>query len=162
MEFPYLVLLASGGHCQFLEVISPSKFRRLGGTIDDSPGEAFDKIAKLLDLGYPGGPLIENCAKNGKTNRFNLPKPLFKAPTCNMSFSGLKAAAAREIEKKFQYCSEEKKAAFINDMSAEFQKTISDIFLAVGFNSKSVFNTFFKKNVGITPSEFRKQLNSNN
>tara|TARA_B100000965_G_scaffold336913_1_gene303448 strand:- start:41 stop:1204 length:1164 start_codon:yes stop_codon:yes gene_type:complete len=147
LEFPYLVLLASGGHCQFLEVISPSKFRRLGGTIDDSPGEAFDKLAKLLGLGYPGGPLIENCAKKGKINRFNLPKPLFKAPTCNMSFSGLKAAAAREIEKNFQYSSEEKKAVFINDMSADFQKTISDIFAEKSKIAMTSFREKYYKNL---------------
>ena len=72
LDFPYLVLLASGGHCQFLEVLGPSKFIRLGGTIDDSPGEAFDKVSRLLGLGYPGGPIIEKLASKEKNSNFQI------------------------------------------------------------------------------------------
>ncbi|MEM9716215.1 MAG: tRNA (adenosine(37)-N6)-threonylcarbamoyltransferase complex transferase subunit TsaD [Pseudomonadota bacterium] len=93
--YPYLMLLVSGGHCQFLDVLGPQKFRRLGSTIDDAPGEAFDKTAKLLGLGYPGGPLVESEAKSGDPNRFAFPRPLLDRPGCDLSFSGLKTAVRR-------------------------------------------------------------------
>ncbi len=95
VSFPYLMLLVSGGHCQFLIVESADKFTRLGGTIDDAPGEAFDKTAKLLGLGYPGGPLVEIEAKSGDATRFKLPRPLLDRAGCDMSFSGLKTALRR-------------------------------------------------------------------
>ncbi|MCC1481428.1 tRNA (adenosine(37)-N6)-threonylcarbamoyltransferase complex transferase subunit TsaD [Roseibaca sp. Y0-43] len=93
--FPYLMLLVSGGHCQFLQVVGPEDFTRLGGTIDDAPGEAFDKVAKLLGLGQPGGPLVEAEARKGDAKRFSLPRPLLDRPGCDMSFSGLKTAVLR-------------------------------------------------------------------
>ena len=96
---PYLMLLVSGGHCQLIEVAAPGAYRRLGGSIDDAPGEAFDKIAKLLSLGYPGGPEVEREAKSGDPARFALPRPLLDRPGCDMSFSGLKTAVRREAEK---------------------------------------------------------------
>ena len=95
ISYPYLMLLVSGGHCQFLAVLSETEFDRIGGTIDDAPGEAFDKTAKLLGLGYPGGPLVEKAAKNGDPTRFKFPRPLLDRPDCNMSFSGLKTALRR-------------------------------------------------------------------
>nr|WP_284378720.1 tRNA (adenosine(37)-N6)-threonylcarbamoyltransferase complex transferase subunit TsaD [Amylibacter marinus] len=95
IAYPYLMLLVSGGHCQFLAVLGPGEFRRLGGTIDDAPGEAFDKTAKLLGLGYPGGPLVEQEAQDGDAARFNFPRPLLDRPNCDMSFSGLKTALRR-------------------------------------------------------------------
>jgi N6-L-threonylcarbamoyladenine synthase len=95
LPFPYLVLLVSGGHCQFLAVEGPESFRRLGGTIDDAPGEAFDKVAKLLGLGQPGGPEVEAEAARGDPARFDLPRPLLDRPGCDLSFSGLKTAARR-------------------------------------------------------------------
>ncbi|MDO5706895.1 MAG: tRNA (adenosine(37)-N6)-threonylcarbamoyltransferase complex transferase subunit TsaD, partial [Paracoccus sp. (in: a-proteobacteria)] len=93
--FPYLMLLVSGGHCQFLRVDGPEDFTRLGGTIDDAPGEAFDKIAKLLGLPQPGGPAVEAEAAAGDPARFTLPRPLLDRPGCDLSFSGLKTAALR-------------------------------------------------------------------
>ncbi len=93
--YPYLMLLVSGGHCQFLIVDGPDAFERLGGTIDDAPGEAFDKVARLLGLPQPGGPSVEACARDGDPKRFNLPRPLIGQDTCNMSFSGLKTAVRR-------------------------------------------------------------------
>ncbi|WP_306153153.1 tRNA (adenosine(37)-N6)-threonylcarbamoyltransferase complex transferase subunit TsaD [Roseovarius sp. MMSF_3281] len=93
--FPYLMLLVSGGHCQFLIVRGPEDFSRLGGTIDDAPGEAFDKVARLLGLPQPGGPAVEQEAAKGDANRFNLPRPLLDRPGCDMSFSGLKTAVLR-------------------------------------------------------------------
>jgi N6-L-threonylcarbamoyladenine synthase len=95
LVFPYLMLLVSGGHCQFLVVSGPEEFHRLGGTIDDAPGEAFDKTAKLLGLGQPGGPLVEAEARSGDPVRFRFPRPLLDRPGCDMSFSGLKTALLR-------------------------------------------------------------------
>ena len=94
-EFPYLMLLVSGGHCQFLRVDGPTAFRRLGGTIDDAPGEAFDKVARLLGLPQPGGPAVEAEAKTGDPQAIPLPRPLLDRPGCDMSFSGLKTAVLR-------------------------------------------------------------------
>ena len=95
LAYPYLMLLVSGGHCQFLRVAGPEEFSRLGGTIDDAPGEAFDKSARLLGLGQPGGPAIEAAARTGDPTRFDLPRPLLDRPGCDMSFSGLKTAVLR-------------------------------------------------------------------
>lgn len=95
VDFPYLMLLVSGGHCQFLRAGGPDDFTRLGGTIDDAPGEAFDKLAKLLALPQPGGPSVESEAASGDPDRFDLPRPLLDRPGCDMSFSGLKTAALR-------------------------------------------------------------------
>lgn len=95
LTFPYLMLLVSGGHCQFLIVRGPDRFQRLGGTIDDAPGEAFDKVAKLLGLPQPGGPFVESAATRGVPRRFALPRPLLDRPGCDMSFSGLKTAVLR-------------------------------------------------------------------
>lgn len=95
VPYPYLMLLVSGGHCQFLMVHDPHKFERLGGTIDDAPGEAFDKIARLIGLSQPGGPAIEVAAKSGDRTRFKFPRPLLDREGCDMSFSGLKTAVLR-------------------------------------------------------------------
>lgn len=95
LDFPYLMLLVSGGHCQFLIADGPESFQRLGGTIDDAPGEAFDKVAKLLGLPQPGGPSVENEARQGDAKRFALPRPLLDRPGCDLSFSGLKTAVLR-------------------------------------------------------------------
>ncbi|WP_085501193.1 tRNA (adenosine(37)-N6)-threonylcarbamoyltransferase complex transferase subunit TsaD [Paracoccus sp. J56] len=94
--YPYLMLLVSGGHCQFLSVAGPEQFTRLGGTIDDAPGEAFDKVAKLLGLPQPGGPAVEAAARAGDPRRFALPRPLLDRPGCDLSFSGLKTAVLRQ------------------------------------------------------------------
>lgn len=97
VAFPYLLLLVSGGHCQLLVVEGVGDYRRLGTTIDDSLGEAFDKTAKMLGLGYPGGPAVEKAALAGDPGRFNLPRPLRGRPGCHFSFSGLKAAVRRTV-----------------------------------------------------------------
>ena len=98
IEFPYLLLLVSGGHCQILVVKNVGEYQRLGTTIDDAAGEAFDKVAKMLGLGYPGGPMIEKLAATGDENRFTLPRPLIGSGDCNLSFSGLKTAVRKIIE----------------------------------------------------------------
>ncbi len=99
VAFPYLMLLVSGGHCQFLSVEGLETFRRMGGTIDDAPGEAFDKIAKLLGLGQPGGPHVEVEARAGDPARFAFPRPLLDREGCDFSFSGLKTAVRRERDR---------------------------------------------------------------
>ncbi len=98
IEFPYLLLLVSGGHCQILVVKNVGEYQRLGTTIDDAAGEAFDKVAKMLGLGYPGGPMIEKLAATGDDQRFTLPRPLIGSGDCNLSFSGLKTAVRKIIE----------------------------------------------------------------
>ncbi|MBR2033246.1 MAG: tRNA (adenosine(37)-N6)-threonylcarbamoyltransferase complex transferase subunit TsaD [Alphaproteobacteria bacterium] len=98
VKYPYLLLLVSGGHCQILIVKGVGEFERLGTTIDDAAGEAFDKVAKMLGLGYPGGPMIEKMAALGDEDRFVLPRPLHNSGDCNLSFSGLKTAVRKIIE----------------------------------------------------------------
>jgi len=120
ITFPYLLLLISGGHTQFLEVNGVNEYRRLGTTIDDALGEAFDKTAKLLGIEFPGGPMIEEWAKKGDENYFKLPKPIFKKGGCNMSFAGLKTAVLR-TSKNLKNIKEK------YDLAASFQKTINEI-----------------------------------
>lgn len=96
--FPFLLLLVSGGHCQFLRVDGVGRYRRYGATLDDAPGEAFDKAARLLGLGWPGGPALERLAAGGDPARFALPRPLVGRPGCDFSFSGLKTAVRRVLE----------------------------------------------------------------
>ncbi len=120
INFPYLLLLISGGHTQFLEVVGINKYKRLGTTIDDALGEAFDKTAKLLGIEFPGGPKIEEWAKKGDQNYYKLPKPILKKGGCNMSFAGLKTAVLR-ISKEI------KKEKEKYNLAASFQKTINEI-----------------------------------
>jgi N6-L-threonylcarbamoyladenine synthase len=98
LPYPFLLLLISGGHCQLLDVEGVGRCTRLGTTIDDAAGEAFDKIAKALGLPYPGGPALERLAEGGDWERFPLPRALVGQRGCNFSFSGLKTAAARIAE----------------------------------------------------------------
>jgi len=98
VAFPYLLLLVSGGHCQLLEVAGVGRYRRLATTIDDAAGEAFDKVAKLLDLGFPGGPAVERAAATGQATRFALPRPLMGRAEPHFSFAGLKSAVLRQAE----------------------------------------------------------------
>ncbi len=95
IDYPFLLLLVSGGHCQLLEVRGIGDMSRLGTTIDDAAGEAFDKIAKAMGLGYPGGPALERLAASGDGSRFDLPRALLGRKDCDFSFSGLKTAASR-------------------------------------------------------------------
>ena len=98
VPFPYLLLLVSGGHCQLLTVESAGRFKRLGTTVDDALGEAFDKTAKVLGLGYPGGPAVEQAARTGDADRFSLPRPMIGRPGCDFSFSGLKTAVRQTAD----------------------------------------------------------------
>lgn len=115
--FPYLLLLVSGGHCQLLEVRGAGDYRRLATTIDDAAGEAFDKSAKLLGLGFPGGPAVEAAAKLGDPNKVPLPRPLLGSPEPHFSFAGLKSAVLRARDAGL-YSAE--------DISASFQQAVID------------------------------------
>lgn len=123
---PYLMLLVSGGHCQFLLVEASDRFKRLGGTIDDAPGEAFDKTARLLGLSQPGGPAVEAAAKSGDPTRFDLPRPLLDRPGCDMSFSGLKTAVLRTRDKVMSSSGTLRQQDQF-DLAASFQAAVADI-----------------------------------
>ena len=135
LDYPYLLLLISGGHTQFLNVQGLGKYKRLGTTIDDAVGEAFDKTAKLLGIEFPGGPQIEEYAKKGDPNKYELPKPILHRGGCNLSFAGLKTAVLR-ITKQIKTDQEK------YDLAASFQKTIEEILYK---KSKVAFKEF--KNV---------------
>ena len=135
LNFPYLLLLISGGHSQYLSVQQLGKYERLGTTIDDALGEAFDKTAKLLGIEFPGGPQIEILAEKGDPNKYDLPKPIFNKGGCNLSFAGLKTAIlkiAKNIKKE-----QEK-----YDLAASFQKTIEEILYK---KTKIAFKEFEKQ-----------------
>ena len=134
LNYPYLGLLISGGHSQFLNVQGLGKYKRLGTTIDDALGEAFDKTAKLLGIEFPGGPQIEVLAQKGDPNKFNLPKPIFNKGGCNLSFAGLKTAVLR-ISKDIKTNQDK------FDLAASFQKTVEEILYK---KTKIAFNKFKK------------------
>lgn len=126
LAFPYLLLLISGGHCQFLIVSGPDAFSRIGGTIDDAPGEAFDKTAKLLGLAEASGPAVEAAARSGDAGRFALPRPLLDRPGCDMSFSGLKTAVVRERDRLVAQNGGLTRRDQ-SDLSAAFQAAVRDV-----------------------------------
>ena len=136
VDYPYLLLLISGGHSQFLSVQGLGKYKRLGTTIDDAVGEAFDKTAKLIGIEFPGGPKIEDYAKLGDKNYYLLPKPIINRGGCNLSFAGLKTAVLK-ISKTIK--SDQEKY----NLAASFQKTIEEILCT---KSKIAFKEFKKNN----------------
>jgi len=140
LDYPYLLLLISGGHSQYLVVEGLNKYKRIGTTIDDAIGEAFDKTAKLIGIEFPGGPQIEKLAEKGNKERFDLPKPIFNRGGCNLSFAGLKTAILK-ISKEIK--NEQDKF----DIAASFQNTIEQI--------------MYKK-TNIAFDEYEKISNSNN
>lgn len=122
VEFPYLLMLASGGHCQILLVHGVGQYELIGQTLDDSAGEAFDKVAKMLGLGYPGGPIVDKRAQDGDSKAFKFPRPLCDKPGCDFSFSGIKTAARTFLDKNPAPHSDK----FINDFCASFQASVVD------------------------------------
>jgi N6-L-threonylcarbamoyladenine synthase len=138
VPYPYLLLLASGGHCQFIAVESLGKYHLLGETLDDAAGEVFDKVAKMLKMGYPGGPIIEKMAVGGDNKKFILPLSMTDRVGCDMSFSGLKTAVLRVLEKEEAITIEVKK-----DLCASFQHTIARIFAARSRNAIQMFKEKF-------------------
>ena len=143
LNYPYLLLLISGGHSQYLCVRNLGEYKRLGTTIDDAIGEAFDKTAKLLDIEFPGGSQIEILAKKGDPNKYDLPKPIFNKGGCNLSFAGLKTAVLK-IVKKIKTDQEK------FDLAASFQKTIIEILYK---KTKIAFGEF-KKHIDIKEKKF--------
>ena len=136
IKFPYLVLLISGGHSQYLIVKDIGKYEQLGTTIDDALGEAFDKTAKMLNLGYPGGPNVEKFSKLGDENYYKLPEPIINKGGCNLSFAGLKTAVLRQAKKingdtQLKY-----------NLAASFQLTINKILYK---KTKVAMKEFLKK-----------------
>jgi N6-L-threonylcarbamoyladenine synthase len=140
-EFPYLLLLISGGHTQFQLVEGVGRYKRLGTTIDDALGEAFDKVAKLLGLGYPGGPRVESYAKRGNKNRFDFPRPLKGRADCNFSFSGLKTAV-REVVHGLGTLTEQDVA----DVCASFELAVAE---TLADRLKRAFQQFREMHPGV-------------
>ncbi|MCC8369648.1 MAG: tRNA (adenosine(37)-N6)-threonylcarbamoyltransferase complex transferase subunit TsaD [Rickettsia endosymbiont of Oxypoda opaca] len=140
IQYPYLLLLVSGGHCQFVAVKALGKYKILGQTIDDAVGEAFDKVAKMLGLPFPGGPEIEKRAKLGDPYKYILPKPIINSGDCNMSFSGLKTAVRTLIIKLETIGDVE-----INDIAAGFQYTIGEILTIKTLEAIKVYEQVIKE-----------------
>jgi|TARA_B110000914_G_C15451564_1_gene441197 N6-L-threonylcarbamoyladenine synthase len=136
LDYPYLFLLISGGHTQFLNVKNLGNYKRLGTTIDDALGEAFDKTAKLLGIEFPGGAQIEILAEKGDPNKYILPKPIFNKGGCNLSFAGLKTAILK-ITKNIKTNQDK------FDLAASFQRTIEEILYK---KTKIAFREFEKQN----------------
>jgi N6-L-threonylcarbamoyladenine synthase len=122
LDFPYLALLVSGGHTQLVAVLGVGDYRRLGSTVDDAAGEAFDKVAKMLGLPYPGGPQVERAAEAGDERRFDFPRPMFGRPGADFSLSGLKTAVRQEVARLGTPTERD-----IADLSASFQAAIVDV-----------------------------------
>ena len=120
IKYPYLLLLVSGGHTQIIAVLKYGKYIRLSTTLDDAAGETFDKAAKILNIGFPGGPQIEKMAEGGDPNSFKLPRPMYKSKNPNFSFSGLKTSFSQTVLRN------QLTSTLIQDLSASLQKTISD------------------------------------
>lgn len=123
VDFPYVLLLVSGGHCQLLVVQGVGRYRRLGTTIDDAIGEAFDKTARLLGLPYPGGPALEQAATGGDPERHAFPRPLLGRDGCDFSFSGLKTAVRAVIDEK----KPKPASQALSDIAASFQSAVGDV-----------------------------------
>lgn len=122
LDYPYLLLLVSGGHCQFINVSGLGHYQILGKTLDDAVGEAFDKVAKMLNLGYPGGPIIEQLAAEGDPYAYQFPKSMIERAGCDMSFSGLKTAVRRAIEEVGQLDD-----MILRNICASFQYIVGEI-----------------------------------
>ncbi|NQV54766.1 MAG: tRNA (adenosine(37)-N6)-threonylcarbamoyltransferase complex transferase subunit TsaD, partial [Rhodospirillales bacterium] len=138
---PYLLLLVSGGHCQLLAVEGVGAYTRLGTTVDDALGEAFDKTAKMLGLGYPGGPAVEERALRGDPKRFDLPRPMKGRAGCHFSFSGLKTAIRHKIEGLGGR--DELTDRDINDICAGFQMAAGDVIYDRAAHALEMFNVDF-------------------
>jgi N6-L-threonylcarbamoyladenine synthase len=124
LAFPYLLLLVSGGHCQCVAVLGVGEYQRLGGTADDAAGEAFDKVAKLLGLGWPGGPALERLAADGDPAAYGFPRPMLGREGCDFSFSGLKTAVAQEVARHGAGALSHVVAA---DIAASFQRAVAEV-----------------------------------
>jgi N6-L-threonylcarbamoyladenine synthase len=140
LDFPYLLLLVSGGHCQLVAVEGVGRYRQLGTTVDDALGEAFDKVAKMLGLGYPGGPAVEALAREGDSRRFGLPRPLLGSRSCDFSFSGLKTAVRHRILALGPEAGTERAMA---DLCASFQAAVGDVLVDRAARALGEFSATF-------------------
>ena len=140
VQFPYLMLLVSGGHSQFVLVRGVGDYERWGTTIDDALGEAFDKVAKLLTLGHPGGPALERTAKRGDPKRFKFPRPLLREARLDFSFSGLKTAVRLQAEALAPLSEQD-----VADIAASFQATVAEI---VAVRSRQALERFSREYAG--------------
>ena len=139
LSYPYLLLLASGGHCQYLAVLQANEIKRLGTTIDDAPGEVFDKVAKMLSLPIFSGSEVEKWAEKGDKNRFSFPLPLINKNDCDLSFSGLKSSVRRQVD----YLVEKQSGLYLRDqrdICASFQKSMKLIFEQKTKNAIELFS----------------------
>ncbi len=127
LDFPYLLLLISGGHCQLVAVRGVGRYERYGTTVDDAVGEAFDKTAKLLGLGYPGGPAVERAAEGGDPARFDLPRPLLGRPGADFSFSGLKTAVRHKVAELSAGEAAGLAPRDVADLAASFQGAVAEV-----------------------------------
>ncbi len=149
-EFPVLVLIVSGGHSEMLLMTGHSEYERLGGTLDDAAGEAFDKVGRLLELPYPGGPHIERAAQQGNPRAFNFPRAMRNDDTLNFSFSGLKTAVMREVtvqpnsgaprEKKVEKRSQLRSDVSVADVAASFQAALVDTLVEKAARAAEEYN----------------------
>ncbi len=145
LEPPYLLLLVSGGHTQLLNVRDVDSYERLGTTLDDALGEAFDKTAKLLGLPYPGGPQVEICAREGDKKRFDLPRPMVGRSEPHFSFAGLKTALRRRAEGLAPLCD-----ADINDLCASFQEAVCEVMIDRTATAMALYSKGLRSDVGRT------------
>ncbi len=136
--FPFLLLLVSGGHCQLLAVEGVGRYRFYGMTVDDAVGEAFDKTAKLLELGYPGGPALEAAARSGDPQRFPLPRPMAGRPGCEFSFSGLKTAVRQIVDRNRPLSGRD-----VADLAASFQAAVAACLSDRSVNAIEIFRDQF-------------------
>jgi N6-L-threonylcarbamoyladenine synthase len=134
--FPYLQMLVSGGHCQFIAALGAGAYERLGGTVDDAAGEAFDKTAKLLGLRWPGGPALERLARDGNPIAYAFPRPMLGRVGCDMSFSGLKTAVAQEVARHDTGALPHATAA---DIAAGFQGAVAEVLADRAKNAMEMF-----------------------
>lgn len=153
IEPPYLLLLISGGHTQILQVNGVGDYDLLGTTIDDAIGEAFDKVAKLLGLGYPGGPFVEQYALKGDASRFNLPRPMKGRKNCDFSFSGLKTAVLHAA-KKIEPISKQDKY----DICAAFQQAAADVLADRVKRAMQIFNDNMNVTIDSNPTKTNQNL----
>lgn len=139
LKYPYLLLLVSGGHTQIIAILEYGKYSRLSSTLDDAAGETFDKAAKILGIGFPGGPMIEKMALNGSPNSYKLPRPLYKSKNPNFSFSGLKTAFNQIVSKT------DLNEEIICNLSASIQKSISDCLVDRTKSAIKLFQTMINE-----------------
>lgn len=138
VSFPYLLLLVSGGHCQLIIVEGLGRYEKLGTTLDDALGEAFDKVGKMLGLPYPAGPLVENLARKGNGKKYELPRPLLHEKNCNFSFSGIKTAVKRLIDANSPI-DEQMKA----DIASSFQEAVVEVIVKKVANAIELYEKHY-------------------